>query len=47
MQKMILIPVERYSRMIESYDRAIEELQEVRQQIKAMIPQEDEVSREQ
>jgi hypothetical protein len=33
MQKMILIPVEQYNRMIESYDKAMEELQEVREQL--------------
>ncbi|WP_312427096.1 hypothetical protein [Lacrimispora sp.] len=30
MQKMILVPVEQYYRMIESYDKAMEELHEVR-----------------
>lgn len=35
MQKMILIPVEQYSRMIESYDKAPGGLQDVREQLKA------------
>ena len=35
MQRMILIPVEQYSRMIESYDKVPGELQEVREQLKA------------
>lgn len=33
MQRIILIPVEQYNRMIESYDNAAEELQEVREQL--------------
>lgn len=36
MQKMILVPVEQYNRMIENYDKAMEELQEVKGQLKAM-----------
>ncbi len=46
MQKMILVPIDQYNRMIESYDKAMEELQEVREQLKAMKPQEDDVSQE-
>ena len=45
MQKMILVPVEQYNRMIESYDKAMEELQEVKE-LKAMKPQDDDVSQE-
>lgn len=46
MQKMILVPVEQYSRMIESYDRAMKELQELREQFKAMKSQEYDVKQE-
>lgn len=46
MQKMILIPVDQYNRMIESYDKAMEELYEVREQIKAMKSLNDDVSQE-
>ncbi|MFR3728384.1 hypothetical protein [Lacrimispora sp.] len=46
MQKMILVPVEQYSRMIESYDKAMEELQELREQLKAMAGQDEDVTQE-
>lgn len=46
MQKMILVPVEQYNRMIESYDKAMEELHEVREQLKVMTNQDDDVARE-
>lgn len=34
--QMIMIPEERYNRMVESYDKAMEELREVKAQLKAM-----------
>lgn len=45
MQKMIMIPEERYNCMLESYDTAMEELQELREQLQAIkeidsLPQE-------
>lgn len=46
MQKMILVPVEQYNRMIESYDKAMEELYEVREQLKAMKGKDDDVAHE-
>lgn len=46
MQRMILVPVEQYNHMIESYDKAMSELHEVREQLKAMKPQDDDVSQE-
>ena len=46
MQKMILVPVEQYNRMIESYDRAMKELQDLREQFKAMKSQEYDVNQE-
>lgn len=36
MQKVIMIPVEQYDRMIQNYDKAMEELQRLRDQIKEM-----------
>lgn len=36
MQKLITIPAERYDRMIESYDSAMEELHRLREELKAM-----------
>lgn len=36
MQKVIMIPVEQYDRMLQSYDKAMEELQRLRDQIKEM-----------
>lgn len=36
MQRMILVPVDQYDRMLESYDKAMEELREVKAQLKAM-----------
>ena len=36
MQKMMYIPEERYSRMLESYDKAMEELQELKEQLQAV-----------
>ncbi|WP_313341163.1 hypothetical protein [Lacrimispora sp.] len=41
MQKMILVPVEQYSRMIESNNNAAKELQEVREQFKAAVIQKE------
>lgn len=35
MQKMMYIPEERYNRMLESYDKAMEELQEFKEQLQA------------
>lgn len=46
MQRMILVSVEQYNRMIESYDKTMEELQEVREQLKAMKSLDDDVSQE-
>ena len=46
MQRMILVPVEQYNHMIESYDKAMSELQEIKEQLKAMKPQDDDVSQE-
>lgn len=34
MQKMIMIPEDRYSKMLESYDEAMTELLELREQLK-------------
>ena len=36
MQKMMYIPEERYSRMLESYDKAMEELQDLKEQLQAV-----------
>lgn len=36
MQKMMYIPEERYNRMLESYDKAMEELQELKEQLQAV-----------
>lgn len=36
MHKVIMIPVEQYDRMLQSYDKAMEELQRLRDQIKEM-----------
>lgn len=36
MQKMIMIPEERYDKMLKSYDEAMEELFELREQLKDM-----------
>lgn len=46
MQKMILIPIEQYNRMVESYDKAVEELHEVRIRLSALEEQGDDVERE-
>ncbi|WP_024295619.1 hypothetical protein [Lacrimispora indolis] len=46
MQKMILVPVEQYNCMIENYDKAMEELQEVKGQLKAIKHQDDDVAQE-
>ena len=48
MQKtnMIMIPEERYNRMLESYDRAQEELRELRKQLAAVEVSRDDVARE-
>lgn len=36
MQKMICIPVDQYDRMVESYDTAMEELRQLREQLQAL-----------
>lgn len=36
MQKMIMIPEWRYNKMIENYDRAIQELQTLREQLQIL-----------
>lgn len=46
MQKMIMIPEERYNRMVESYDRAMEVLRELRKQLAAADVSCDDVGRE-
>ena len=48
MQKtnMIMIPEERYNRMLESYDRSQEELRELRKQLAAVEVSRDDVARE-
>lgn len=35
MQRVMYIPEERYNRMLESYDKAMEELQELKEQLQA------------
>lgn len=44
--KMIMIPEERYNRMLESYDRAQEELRELRKQLAEVEVSRDDVARE-
>lgn len=36
MQRMIMIPEERYDKMLKSYDEAIEELRRLREDLQAM-----------
>lgn len=36
MQKMIVIPTERYERMMESYDKAMDELHRLRVELQTM-----------
>ena len=36
MQKMMYIPEERYNQMLESYDKAMEELQDLKEQLQAV-----------
>ena len=36
MQRVMYIPEERYNRMLESYDKAMEELQELKEQLQAV-----------
>lgn len=36
MQRMICIPSEQYSQMLKSYDNAMKELQELKEQLQAM-----------
>ena len=36
MQRMICIPSDQYNRMLESYDNAMRELQELKEQLQAM-----------
>ena len=36
MQRMICIPSDQYNRMLESYDDAMRELQELKEQLQAM-----------
>ena len=44
--QMIMIPEERYNRMVESYDRAQEELRELRKQLAEAEVSCDDVARE-
>lgn len=44
--KMIMVPEERYNCMLESYDRAQEELRELRKQLAAVEVSRDDVARE-
>lgn len=44
--QMIMIPEERYNRMVESYDRAQEELREIRKQLAEAEVSYDDVARE-
>lgn len=44
--KMIMIPEERYNRMVESYDRAMEVLRKLRKQLAAEEVSCDDVARE-
>ena len=44
--QMIMIPEERYNRMVESYDRAQEELREIRKQLAEAEVSCDDVARE-
>lgn len=47
MQVMKLVPADQYDRMLESYDKAMEELREVKAQLKAMSDaQVDDAARE-
>ena len=36
MQKMIMIPEWRYNKMVESYDKALEELESLREQLQLL-----------
>lgn len=36
MEQMIMIPAWRYEKMMESYDKALEELQELKRQLEAL-----------
>lgn len=36
MEKMIMIPEWRYSKMLESYDRALEELNQIKEQLQVL-----------
>ena len=45
-KRMILVPLEQYNHMIESYDKAMSKLQEIKEQLKDMKPQDDDVSQE-
>lgn len=42
--KMIMVPEERYNRMVESYDRAQEELRELRKQLAAVEVSRDDMT---
>ena len=44
--QVIMIPEERYNRMVESYDRAQEELRELRKQLAAVEVSRDDVAHE-
>lgn len=46
MQKMILVPVDQYDCMIESYDKAMEELYRLREELKTMKEGESIVSQD-
>lgn len=41
MQRMICIPSDQYNRMLESYDKAMEELQELREQLRTVQGEKD------
>ena len=36
MEKMIMIPEWRYNKMLESYDRALEELKQIKEQLQVL-----------
>lgn len=44
MQRMICIPSDQYNRMLESYDKAMEELQELREQLRTVQGDVDEAA---
>lgn len=44
MQRMICIPSDQYNRMLESYDKAMEELQELKEQLRTVQGDVDEAA---